>query len=78
MQVIDNFDKDRNHKLGLIFEAKVGKGRLLVCCSDLPGLQDKPEARQLLASLLAYAGSSKFQPAATLSAENAQALLAIK
>jgi len=33
LQVIDNFE--RNHKLGLIFEARVGKGRLLVCAIDL-------------------------------------------
>ena len=32
VMVIDNFA--RNHKLGAIFEARVGKGRLLVCASD--------------------------------------------
>lgn len=60
VQMIDNFD--RNHKLGLLFETKVGKGSMLVCTIDLPALQDKPEARQLLHSLLQYAGSSKFDP----------------
>jgi hypothetical protein len=43
VQVIDNFA--RNHKLGLVFETGVGKGKLLVCAIDLLGLQDKPEAR---------------------------------
>jgi hypothetical protein len=78
VQVIDNFDKDRNHKLGLIFEANVGKGRLLVCTSDLLALDDKPEARQLLTSLLQYAASPRFQPVATLTAAKVQALLVAK
>jgi len=60
VQVIDNFE--RNHKLGLVFEARVGKGGLLVCAIDLPGHQDKPEARQLLHSLLRYLGSDRFAP----------------
>jgi len=66
VQAIDNFA--RNHKLGLIFETRAGKGKLLVCSIDLPALQDKPEARQLLASLLAYAGSKRFDPKAELDA----------
>jgi len=64
VQVIDNFD--RNHKLGLVFETRVGKGRLLVCAIDLPAHQDKPEARQLLHSLLTYAGSDQFAPKSEL------------
>jgi len=69
VQVIDNFD--RNHKLGLIFETKVGEGALLVCSVDLLAHQDKPEARQMLRSLLQYAGSSHFTP----KSEIAEALL---
>ncbi|MHC4442427.1 MAG: sugar-binding domain-containing protein [Planctomycetota bacterium] len=61
VQVIDNFE--RNHKMGIIFEAKVGKGKLLICSSDLLGLKDRPEARQMLHSLLAYMASSSFKPA---------------
>jgi len=60
VQVIDNFV--RNSKLGLIAETKVGKGRMLICAIDLLGHQDKPEARQLLHSLLRYAGSREFAP----------------
>src|SRR5208282_3131968 len=53
VHVIDNFA--RNHKLGVIFEARVGPGRLLVCGIDLPGLIEKqPAARQMLASLQRY------------------------
>ncbi len=68
IHVIDNFA--RNHKLGLLFETKVGQGKLLVCASDLPALQDHPEARQLMHSLLRYVGSDRFQPAQSLDVEN--------
>lgn len=61
VQVIDGFD--RNHKLGLIFEANVGKGKLIVCSIDLPNLQGYPEGRQLLASLQMYMDSTDFKPA---------------
>lgn len=68
VQVIDNFS--RNHRLGNLFEAKVGSGRLLVCSIDLQnGLEKRPAARQLLASLLAYMDSDKFQPAVSLEAD---------
>ena len=64
VQVIDNFVT--NHKLGLIAETKVGKGKMLICAIDLLGNQDKPEARQLLRSLLDYASTPAFAPAAEL------------
>jgi hypothetical protein len=67
VQVIDNYV--RCHKLGMIFELRVGDGRLLVCTSDL--LRDAPthpESRQLLASLLHYAGSDAFAPRDAVSA----------
>ena len=73
VQVIDNFVT--NHKLGLIAETKVGKGRLLVCAIDLLGHQDKPEARQLLHSLLQYLDSAAFAPKAELDAELLRKLL---
>jgi len=73
VQVIDNFD--RNHKLGLIFETRVGRGKLLVCAIDLLHLQDKPEARQLLHSLLCYVDSAAFAPQRELDTELLQRLL---
>ncbi|MCK4830539.1 beta-galactosidase, partial [bacterium] len=73
VQVIDNFE--RNHKLGLLFEANVGEGKLLVCTIDLLGNLDKPEAKQLLYSLQNYAGSSKFTPGSELSIELLKSLL---
>ena len=65
VQIIDNLD--RNHKLGLVFETRVGPGRLLVCATDLIGLSGKPEAGQLLKSLLDYAHSEAFKPAQEMS-----------
>ena len=76
VQVIDNYE--RNEKLGLVFEARVGAGRLLVCAVDLlgPKLQASPAARQLLASLLAYAGSEAFAPSVALAPARAATLFA--
>ncbi|MBK8975573.1 MAG: beta-galactosidase [Planctomycetes bacterium] len=72
VQVIDNFD--RNHKLGLIAETRVGTGALLVCAIDLLGQQEQPAARQLLHSLLRYVGSERFAPRAELDASVLQRL----
>jgi len=66
VQVIDNFVT--NHKLGLIAETKVGKGKMLICAIDLLAHQDKPEARQLLHSLLRYLDSPAFAPGVELDA----------
>lgn len=60
VQVIDNIE--RNHRLGLVFEFAVGKGRLLVCMSDLECTVDYPEGRQFYHSLLRYMQGDDFQP----------------
>jgi hypothetical protein len=60
VQVVDNLE--RNHKLGLIFEFKVGAGKLLVCMSRLDELTDKPEAAQLYRSILDYMNADAFNP----------------
>jgi len=61
VQVID--DWNTNRKLGLVFEAKVGPGRLLVCSIDLRSNLDKrPVARQMLNSLIKYMESDRFDP----------------
>lgn len=61
VQVIDNFAS--NQKLGVVFEARVGQGSLLVCGFDLPNLMHDTAARQFCASLYTYVGSSDFCPA---------------
>ncbi len=65
VQVIDNIE--RNHKLGLVMEWKVGKGRLLVCMSDLEKAALYPEGRAFYGSVLDYMRSADFAPAAGIS-----------
>ena len=65
VQVVDNIE--RNHKLGLVFEFSVGKGKLLVCMSNLKAIQDKPEGRQFYTTILKYMSSDKFNPKQALS-----------
>ena len=55
VQTIDAFS--RNQKLGLIFEVKVGKGRLLVCSANLTEDSD-PMRRQMRTSLIRYLSES--------------------
>lgn len=66
-------DWNRNYKLGLIFEAHVATGRLLVCAVDLNG-NSSPAAQQLRRSLLDYMAGPKFKPEATLSLADFESL----
>jgi hypothetical protein len=62
VQPID--DWNRNYRLGAVFEAKVGAGRLMVSTLDLDNrLDDRPAARQLRRSLLDYMAGPRFAPA---------------
>lgn len=66
VQAID--DWNRNYKLGLLFECKVGAGRLLVCSLDIQSDgTSKPVAAQLRRSLLSYMAGPQFEPAVALS-----------
>jgi hypothetical protein len=68
VRMVDNFYKNRN--LGLIFEARVGSGKLLFCSPDLnDNLTERPVARQMLYSLLNYMQSEQFQPASEITFE---------
>jgi len=60
VQVIDNME--RNNKVGLIFEFKMGDGKLMVCMSRLKEISDNPEARQLYKSIISYMKSDLFAP----------------
>jgi len=61
VQVID--DWTTNRRLGLIFEAKISKGKLLFCSIDLrTDLDNRPVARQMLRSLLDYMQTAAFNP----------------
>jgi hypothetical protein len=52
-----------NRRLALVFEAKVGKGKIIVSSADLgPDVQNKPAAKQLFYSLQKYMNSNQFNP----------------
>ncbi len=73
VQMIDNFEC--NHKLGILFECKVGAGKLLVCTARLNEISDRPEVRIFARSLVHYVSSPEFDPKATLSPEQLQRIL---
>lgn len=59
--IIDDWFKNR--KLGMLFEGKVGKGKLMVCSADLEtDLTHRPSVAQFKQSLLEYMSSEKFNP----------------
>jgi GH18 family chitinase len=73
-QVID--DWFTNRRLGIVFEARVGKGRLLVTSIDLErGLDANVVARQMRHSLLRYAASDRFAPKVEVSPDAVRALV---
>jgi hypothetical protein len=73
VQVIDDWFTGR--KLGLVFEAKVEGGRLLVSSVDLQGdLGSNPVARQFLHTLLRYTASDRFAPSVDVTAEQIRSL----
>ncbi|MDO4167333.1 MAG: beta-glucuronidase [Eubacteriales bacterium] len=64
VQMVDNFE--RNHKLGILFEGKVGDGKLMICTSRLSEIADRPEVKQFAKSILDYVTSDAFDPQQTL------------
>ena len=65
----------RNKRLGLLFEAKVGAGKLMVCSMDLTSDLDKrPVARQMRYSVLQYMASGAFDPAVAVDVEALRSL----
>jgi len=74
VRVIDDWFENRS--LALIFEAKAGKGKIIISGIDLINDVDKrPEARQLLYSLKKYMVSNKFNPSVELTLASIKSLL---
>jgi hypothetical protein len=74
VQTIDDWLTCR--KLGLVVEAKVGNGKLILTSIDLTqNLDTRPVARQLRRSLLDYMASETFAPTVALSSEQLRSLL---
>jgi hypothetical protein len=74
VQVIDDWVTAR--KLGLLIEAKVGRGKLMVCSIDLrkdPG--SNPVAAQMLHSLFDYMAGPRFKPAVTLTPDQVRGVM---
>ena len=66
IQPIDTWHVSR--KLGMLVEARVGQGRLLMTTMDITGnLERRPVARQMRQAILRYMQSADFQPSLTLS-----------
>ena len=77
VHLIDDWFKNR--RLGVLFEAKVGNGKLMVCSAGLnKDPQKYPAAAQLKQSLLEYMASDKFNPAQELQPELISSLFLAK
>jgi hypothetical protein len=74
VRVVDDWFKNR--PLALIFEVKVGKGRLILSGIDLhTNMQERLEAQQLLYSLKRYMASNAFNPKTTIDIKEIKELL---
>lgn len=51
-----------NRRLGLIFEAKVGNGKIIVTSADISDTSSYPATKQLYQSIIKYMLSAKFDP----------------
>jgi hypothetical protein len=73
LRFVDKFN--RNALPCAIFEARVGKGRLLVCTLDISNdLDSRIVARQLRRSILEYMNGKKFEPRNELNLEELKTL----
>lgn len=74
VRIIDDWVSNR--PLALIFEAKVGEGKIMVSGADLfNNLENRPEARQLKSSLLNYMKKDIFNPKVELTVNEIQKIL---
>jgi hypothetical protein len=73
VRVIDDWNSAK--PLGLLFECKVGKGKLLFSGIDLiSDRENRTEAKQLLQSLATYMEGDQFRPAVTVSLPKLESL----
>ncbi|NTV77570.1 MAG: beta-glucuronidase, partial [Clostridiales bacterium] len=70
--MIDNFE--RNHKLGLLLEMKVGEGKLFISACNLSRIKDDCCSKWLEYSILNYMESEEFLPLTETSQEELLAL----
>ena len=73
VRIIDDWFKARS--LGMIVEVKIGKGSLMLCGVDLlTDAQKRPEATQMMNSLLDYMKSDLFNPTAVTTCAQVESL----
>ena len=71
---VDNFMKNR--RLCSVFETQMAKGQLLFSSMDLiSNIDNRPEAKQLLISLLKYMNSEQFSPTGRINREELNLLI---
>lgn len=73
IQTVDNVE--RNHKLGILMEFKVGKGKLLISTTDFDTISEFVEGRAYRQAILNYAASASFNPTEEISIEALNTLL---
>nr|WP_294492068.1 sugar-binding domain-containing protein [uncultured Anaerosporobacter sp.] len=73
VQMIDNIE--RNHKLGLLFEANVKNGNLMVCTSRLYEIYDHIEVQHFAESVVNYMLSDSFAPTKELQLDELKEIL---
>lgn len=74
VQVIDNVE--RNHRLGLVMEFAVERGKMIVVMANTDEIKKYPEGRQFLKSIMEYAASNEFNPSTHLTSEQVKNILA--
>ena len=68
-----------NRRLGMLWEAKVGNGQLVVCSADLrSNIVNRPVAKQLLYSIESYMNSTDFKTEFNVELETVKELFEIK
>ena len=64
-----------NRKLGMLFEAKVLNGKIIVCSADVKSnWENRPVAQQLYVSIVQYMQSNKFRPSFDVDVQDIQNL----
>lgn len=68
----------RLHNLGLLWEARLGKGHLLISGMDLMGHKDQPECRYLLECLVRYLNGSLSETSVTMTRSDLARLVRVE
>lgn len=73
IQTVDNVE--RNHKLGILMEFKVGKGKLLISTTDFDAITSCVEGRAYVDAVRQYMLSADFHPETAITVDALRSLL---